>query len=401
MRAYASPVLVEDVRLPSQSLRRLERKPFAERAAFDEAWLQNLIHDHPELLPIAEIEPAMVPVVAICKELGLPSGYVDNLLLTPTGDIVVVEAKLWRNPQARREVVSQILDYAKDLSGFSFDRLEAAVRTAREDVNTRLVDLVRMLDPQVDEASFVDAVSRNLRRGRFLLLIAGDGIQESAEQLAEFLQRHVSLQFTLSLVELAVWSLPGDRAVLVQPRILARTVQIERAVIRSDAGPSAPQARITPASPEATPLSLTEEAFFEGLARISPSLPDRLREFLKLLEPLGIVADVKRGLTLKWKASDGRMFNVGFITADGRLETDYVNWQAQSIGRLDLAHRYQSDMARLVAGASVRQTEKPTGWRVAIAGKSPSVEPFLANTPGWIGAIQNYTSALEEVVERA
>jgi hypothetical protein len=58
-------------------------------------------------------------------------------------------------------------------------------------------------------------------------------------------------------------------------------------------------------------------------------------------------------------------------------------------------------MARLVSGASVRQTEKPTGWRVAIAGKSPSVELFLANTNGWIAAIQSYTSTLEEVVERA
>jgi hypothetical protein len=93
------------------------------------------------------------------------------------------------------------------------------------------------------------------------------------------------------------------------------------------------------------------------------------------------------------------MFNVGFITADGRLETDYVNWQAQSIGRLDLAHRYQSDMAGLT-GASVRQTEKPTGWRVVVAGKSPSVEPFLANANGWIAALQSYTSALEAVAEQ-
>jgi hypothetical protein len=77
-----------------------------------------------------------------------------------------------------------------------------------------------------------------------------------------------------------------------------------------------------------------------------------------------------------------------------------VNWQAQSIGRLDLAHRYQSDMAGLVTGASVRQTEKPTGWRVVVAGKSPSVEPFLANANGWIAAIQSYTSALEAVAER-
>jgi hypothetical protein len=31
--------------------------------------------------------------------------------------------------------------------------------------------------------------------------------------------------------------------------------------------------------------------------------------------------------------------------------------------------------------------------------RRPSVEPFLANTNGWIAAVQSYTTALEEVVE--
>lgn len=52
------------------------------------------------------------------SRLPTPSGYVDNLLATPDGDLVLVGCKLWRNPEALREVVGQTLDYAKELSAW-------------------------------------------------------------------------------------------------------------------------------------------------------------------------------------------------------------------------------------------------------------------------------------------
>ena len=45
------------------------------------------------------------------------------LLITPDGNLVLVECKLWRNPQARREVLAQIIDYAKDLIRLDFEAL--------------------------------------------------------------------------------------------------------------------------------------------------------------------------------------------------------------------------------------------------------------------------------------
>jgi hypothetical protein len=41
-----------------------------------------------------------------------------------------------------------------------------------------LLELVRAVDPEVDEIQFNDALTAYLRRGRFLLLIVGDGIRE-------------------------------------------------------------------------------------------------------------------------------------------------------------------------------------------------------------------------------
>jgi hypothetical protein len=70
----------------------------------DEGWLQALILDNPELLSIAQLEPAFGQPIPVAREVPCGHGYIDNLYITPSGDIVMVEAKLWRNGQARREV---------------------------------------------------------------------------------------------------------------------------------------------------------------------------------------------------------------------------------------------------------------------------------------------------------
>ena len=84
---------------------------------------------------------------------------------------------------------------------------------------------------EIDEAGFVDAVSRNLRLGRMLLLIVGDGIREGVESLSGFLQMHAGFHFTLGIVEMPVFRLPQG-GLIVQPRVLARTVNIERGIVK-------------------------------------------------------------------------------------------------------------------------------------------------------------------------
>ena len=59
-----------------------------------------------------QIEPGIGRLIPVCMELPLSVGPVDNLLVTPEGNVVMVEVKLWSNPEARRKVVAQALDYA-------------------------------------------------------------------------------------------------------------------------------------------------------------------------------------------------------------------------------------------------------------------------------------------------
>lgn len=203
--------------------------------AVSEAAIQQLIHEHPQCLPIAEIDPMFSGPVPICMELNTPAGPIDNFMVTPSGLPILVECKLWRNPEMRRQVVSQILDYAKELSRWSSSDLqrEASRRLGRS--GNVLLELVREAGHEVDEADFNDALTANLRRGRFLLLIVGDGIREGVEAIAEYLQAHAGLHFTLGLVELPIFMTPGGER-LVAPRVLARTEAVVRTVVAAPEG---------------------------------------------------------------------------------------------------------------------------------------------------------------------
>lgn len=201
-----------------------------ESAEYDEAWLQQLLFRHSEALPIDEIDRAFAGAVPVCTELNTPAGPIDALYATPEGKLVVLETKLWRNREARRTVVGQILDYAKELCNWTYEDLQREVskRTGRH--GNALFDIVAAASSTLEEAAFIDEVSRSLRQGRFLLLICGDGIREGVAAITDFLERHGTLQFTFGLVEMAVYRMP-DSGLLVQPRVLAQSLIVKRSVI--------------------------------------------------------------------------------------------------------------------------------------------------------------------------
>ena len=92
-----------------------EVTPLTKNESLDERTVQELILRNPECLPISEIDESYNPIMPVCKELNTTVGPLDILMVSPNGELTIIETKLWRNPKARREVVAQILDYAKEL----------------------------------------------------------------------------------------------------------------------------------------------------------------------------------------------------------------------------------------------------------------------------------------------
>ena len=113
---------------------------------------------------------------------------------------------------------------------WGYEDLQRQVSLALGQSGNALYDLVRRQSPDLNEAEFVDNVTRHLRRGEFLLLIIGDGIQEGAANIVDFVQRYSGLHFNLAMVEAALYR-DAANSLIVQPRVLARTEIVQRFVV--------------------------------------------------------------------------------------------------------------------------------------------------------------------------
>ena len=175
------------------------------QAPFEEWVLRDFLADTPSLLPVRHFDPVFSSPVCLGTEFPVSGvGRIDALFLSPSGYVTIVETKLWQNPEARREVVAQIIDYAQQVARWTYADLESRFKKCQEvakQPSSSLFSYVCDLeDDSSDEAEFTDAVNRCLGNGRFLLLIIGDGIREGVEQMTEFLQRTPLLQYTLGPV---------------------------------------------------------------------------------------------------------------------------------------------------------------------------------------------------------
>lgn len=214
-----------------QALPRLERA----HVRFDEAFLQRLLEHHPQLLPCKKLRPDVGSLTCIGRGVPVgPSGMIDNLYLSSGGYPVVVETKLWRNPQSRREVLSQVLDYIHDLVTRDFEWLEEAHKRYQHARGvTPPQTLAAIGEEDLGESRFVDRVDRALARGDILALIVGDGIETRLQSLVDHLTRDTPhLRYSLGLVELVCCETGREGELLVMPRLLQHVEPVQRAYVR-------------------------------------------------------------------------------------------------------------------------------------------------------------------------
>ena len=370
--------------------------------------MQRLLFETPEVLPIGEIDPAFAHAVPLCRELPTVAGPIDLAYVSEQGLLSIVECKLWRNPEARRAAVTQILDYAKEISRWSYEELNDAVRRAakRPENANALFDLVREQNDTIDEQTFVDDVTRNLESGRFLLLVVGDGIREGVERIADYLRQSAGIRFTFGLVELAIFDMPDESAggIIVEPRVLARTFEIERAVVRrADAGVVVEDAPSTgPSSPDGgrRRRPITEREFHEQIERIDAALPARLRGFFERCERDGLEVTLSRAsYILHWRQDDGRKVNFGTLFPNGELYTNYVVESAKERGDPQIGVDYLEAVARLVPGATVKKDGNYWTWCVVVGGRKPRIADAIERSDEWLTAIGRAIVAFKRLEE--
>ncbi len=336
-RMSGIPILVK----PNKELAKPRRIEFGEKT-FDEDWLQGLIYDNPDLLPIDEIEPIFSPLISIGREFPTDAGSIDNIFISPSGYITIVEAKLWRNPEARREVVGQILDYAKELSGWSYEEFDEKVQQLSSKNNKEdrrsIIELINQVDEieSSQESKIIDNISRNLQKGQFLLLIVGDGIREEVEAMVDYLNQTPQLHFSLAMIELQVYEIDENNGLtmLVVPQVVARTSEITRAIVTVE-GKEISKITIavdTPATESGTKpgkrFRLTENEFFKILKEnVEETELEFARQILEDAEEGGFQVDwMQANCVLKYRDPENSdiAFTVLLVNKEGTVAPGYL-----------------------------------------------------------------------------
>ena len=166
-----------------------------------ETELQKLLSESPDLIPSKDLREGAGDLIAVVREFPLPIGLVDLLAFSAYGDIAVIECKLADNPEIKRKVIGQVLEYGAALWGMKYEYLDIKIK---ERTGYNLADFVRnsLNDPDWDEESFRVHIEQNLKEGDFILVIVVDEINDNMTRIVRFLNACGNPNFSFAALEM-------------------------------------------------------------------------------------------------------------------------------------------------------------------------------------------------------
>ncbi len=251
--------------------------------------------------------------------------------------------------------------------------------------------------PDLIESDFIDKVQKNLKRGRFLLLIIGDGIRENMEDLVEYIQGNAGMNFTLSLIETPLYKNPSNDEIVIRPRVLVKTKEIERTIIKlKETGEIIEQ----PSNIKSKHIgkSISEKDFFERLEKsVGKESSDKLDKFLEELKnEFNILTKLGRGkrLSINIKSSDDT-YNFASIQETGEVWFYGIVTKTEEIGNKSIGISYLKKLAKNVSADFV-DTQSEWVWGVKRNNKYLIINDYLKVKDIWKNLIADTIEALQK-----
>lgn len=252
------------------------RRKNASDIGFKEDWLQRAIAENIELVLGPCREGGFIPheeewrfwgsEVAI-KEAGGIS--IDVLLVSEFGRLGIIETKLFHNPNARREVVVQALEYA---------------------INLSISDLPKETPRTAQGQPFVELDDVREKIKELLIIIAGDQLDPRPVKLGgAVLGKHVGYGWDLALVEVAVFEQQTTsklKQFLLVPHLVGGIAVEQRQVLLVRIDDKRTQVEVQ--EPKAGPVIINrankwdEGRFFAAAERAPAPLRDFARQLRRL-----------------------------------------------------------------------------------------------------------------------
>ncbi|HUV94467.1 MAG TPA: hypothetical protein VMX14_06505 [Anaerolineae bacterium] len=195
--------------------------------------LQELLAKYPNLLAGGQINPADPRRwLLVSREVGIPGeGYgsdrwaIDHLFLDQDAIPTLVEVKRSTNPQIRREVVGQMLDYAANgMAYWRMDALRASFEANCEkeglDPEAKIAALLEGGD--TDPEAFWQDVGENLRAGRLRMIFVADEIPAELQRIVEFLNEQMDPAEVLA-IEIKQYGADNLRTLV--PRVIGQSAK--------------------------------------------------------------------------------------------------------------------------------------------------------------------------------
>ena len=208
----------------------LQEQPFA---AEDD--LQALIAKHPALLDGEQMRPGNpLRWLLITREMGIaeshdlvPRWSVDLLLVDQDAVPTLVEVKRGSNPEIRRTIVGQLLEYAAYASQtWTADELrntfERLAQTREVDPGEELAILLQS-EGEADAEVFWQNVATNFVAKHLRLLFVADEIPDPLERVVEFLNAQMH---NIEVLAVEIKQFRGESSQTLVPRVLGRTAAL-------------------------------------------------------------------------------------------------------------------------------------------------------------------------------
>lgn len=204
----------------------------AQDLGLKESWFRDAIFESPEL------------VIGACRAAGLTDdewyawrkefqtdvGPIDVLLVSSQGRVAVVETKLASNPELRRRVLAQVLDYLAHLPAEFSDSMPDVPK-----------------DENAEPVAELDDIREAVSQGDVLVIIASDECDPRVAKLSRsLLADHLVKHWDLALVDLALYrprqGAPGKHIVISNVRNVIETEprQVVRVIVQGES----PSARV-------------------------------------------------------------------------------------------------------------------------------------------------------------
>jgi len=227
------------------------------------------------------------------------------------------------------------------------------------------------------EADFTDAVQKNLRNARFMLLVVGDGIRENLEDMLGLLQQQPQMLFTLGLVEMQIYECDGLPGRLIVPQLVARTNEIVRAVVRVENPHSVPITIILP--PKEARRTPSEQEFLESVE--DPETRDIFVKLIAFAKEFGHVQCATQSVGARMpfhNTGDLRLFRL-FQSGTVGVGQSRLDRQLQKRGLPDdLAWTLAKEIAGLFPGVDVKQDDPNLSRRLSAREVAAKFDDFVS-----------------------